>query len=353
MTRPPLLLVALLGCAGAHCVAQTPSRAAPILDPRTSGTAALLQAVSAPSARVVWVSGHVAAVLCSPDGGATWVTLTVPGAAADSLQFRDVFAVDADTAYLLAAGPGARSRIYKTIDGGRTWTRQFTNADSTAFYDCFAFWDGARGIAFSDAVAGHFIVRRTTDGGTHWDPIPDDALPAARQGEGSFAASGTCVLALGDRFAWIGTGAADTARVLRSTDGGRRWSVAATPVPGGPTAGLAALVFSDSLHGVALGGDVADPDRRSANVAVTSDGGVTWRAATAPPFSGAVYGAAAVPGRPGALVAVGPRGMAYSADAGNTWVGLDTLAYWSVGFGSAKTGWAVGPKGRITGIRLP
>jgi photosystem II stability/assembly factor-like uncharacterized protein len=348
-----LLLLGLLTGAGVQRGAETSPSGVPQLVARTSGTIALLQAVSAPSARIVWVSGHSAAVLRSTDGGATWTTLAVPGAEGDSLQFRDVFAVDAETAYVLAAGPGVRSRIYKTTDGGTSWMRQFTNPDSTAFYDCFAFWDGASGIAFSDAVSGHFIVRRTTDGGAHWDRIPDDALPAARKGEGGFAASGACVVTLGDRFAWIGTGAADTARVLRSTDGGGTWRVAATPIRGGSTAGLAALAFSDTLHGVALGGDVADPNARGANVAVTADGGATWRAATPPPFTGAVYGAAAVPGRPGALVAVGPRGMAYSVDAGNSWVGLDTLAYWSVGFGSGKTGWAVGPRGRITEIRLP
>ncbi|HKE91014.1 MAG TPA: hypothetical protein VKB45_11800, partial [Gemmatimonadales bacterium] len=61
--------------------------------------------MSAPNEGVVWVSGHSAAVLRSADGGATWTSIVVPGAAADSLQFRDVYAVDAMTAYLLAAGP--------------------------------------------------------------------------------------------------------------------------------------------------------------------------------------------------------------------------------------------------------
>jgi photosystem II stability/assembly factor-like uncharacterized protein len=347
------LLTVLAACAGTRQTTQAVPPGPPTLVAQTSGTSVLLQAVSAPDPQVVWVSGHAAAVLRSIDGGATWTIRTVPGAAADSLQFRDVKAVDADTAYLLAAGPGARSRIYKTTDGGESWVRQFTNADSTAFYDCFAFWDARRGIAFSDAVAGRFIVRRTEDGGAHWDPLPPEALPPAQPGEGSFAASGTCVAVLGDRHVWIGTGAADTARVLRSGDGGRTWSAAPTPIRGGPTSGLAAVLFRDSLHGVALGGDVADPNSRSDNVAVTTDGGATWVLAGRPPFPGAVYGAAAVPDRPGSLVAVGPRGLAYSADEGATWIGLDTLAYWSVGFGSARSGWAVGPGGRIAQIRLP
>lgn len=325
----------------------------PMLEPLSSGSTALLQAVSAPSDGIVWVSGHAAAVLRSTDGGATWTSITVPGAAADSLQFRDVYAVDATTAYLLAAGPGSRSRIYKTTDGGRNWELQFTNPDSSAFYDCFDFWNARRGVALSDGVGGHLLIRRTTDGGGHWDLPPADSLPLAQKGEGGFAASGTCIVTLAGHFAWIGTGAADTARVLESEDGGRTWRATATPIAAGNFAGIATVAFRDTLHGLVLGGKLGSPAEFSANVAVTDDGGRTWRLAARPGFSGAVYGAAVIPGRAGSVVAVGPRGLAYSGDDGSTWTTLDTLAYWSVGFASRRIGWAVGPAGRITRIRLP
>jgi len=324
----------------------------PALEPQASGIAALLQAVSAPSERVAWVSGHAAAVLRTTNGGETWERLTVPGAAADSLQFRDVHAVDARVAYLLAAGPGARSRIYKTTDGGRSWLRQFTNTDSSAFYDCFAFWDAGRGVAFSDAVAGRFIVRITEDGGAHWAPVPEEALPPAHAGEGGFAASGACVVTLAERFAWIGTGAADTARVLATADGGRSWRSVATPVVAGTFAGIAALAFHDTLHGIALGGKLGNPAEWSDNVAVTADGGRTWQLAGRPKFAGPVFGATVVPNRPGMIVAVGPKGLDYSADGGASWTSVDTLAYWSVGFASSRIGWAVGPGGRIVQLRL-
>ncbi len=325
----------------------------PMLELLSTGSTALLQAVNAPSDGVVWVSGHAAAVLRSTDGGATWTSIVVPGAVADSLQFRDVYAVDATTAYLLAAGPGSRSRIYKTTDGGRNWELQFTNPDSGAFYDCFDFWDARRGVALSDGVGGHLLVRRTTDGGGHWDLPPADSLPPAQKGEGGFAASGTCIVALAGHFAWIGTGGADTARVLETEDGGRTWRAAATPIAAGNFAGITTVAFRDTLHGLVLGGKVGSPAEFSDNVAVTDDGGRTWRLASRPGFSGAVYGAAVIPGRAGSVVAVGPRGLAYSADDGSTWTTLDTLPYWSVGFASQRIGWAVGPAGRVTRIRLP
>src|SRR5258708_22381946 len=124
---------ASLCCMALACAAsQAPRPAAqPILERVSSGSSALLQAVSASSEGIVWVSGHAATVLRSTDGGATWTSIVVPGAAADSLQFRDGSAVDATTAHLVAAGPGSRSRIYKTTDRGPTWELPVTNADSS------------------------------------------------------------------------------------------------------------------------------------------------------------------------------------------------------------------------------
>lgn len=323
----------------------------PTLAPQASGTTVVLQAVSAPSAQVAWVSGHGGVVLRTTDGGAHWTPIPAPGA--DSLQFRDVHAVDSAVAWLLAAGPGARSRIYHTQDGGRSWTAQFVNRDSSAFYDCFAFWDERRAVAFSDAVDGAFQVLVTDDGGARWRPVPAADLPPAQRGEGAFAASGSCVVTAGTGHAWIGTGAADTARVLRTTDGGHTWAAAVTPVPGGPTAGLASLAFIDTLHGVALGGDVADATSRGPNAARTADGGRTWRPVPRTTFAGAAYGGVVVPGTR-VLVAVGPGGMDWVPAGGAEWAPLDTLAYWSVGFApGGGVGWAVGPQGRITRVVLP
>src|SRR5690606_26346845 len=82
------------------------------LTPQESGTTALIQAVSVVSEQVVWASGHEGTYLRTTDGGRTWHAAKVPGA--DTLQFRDIHAVDENTAYLLSAGPGELSRIYKT-----------------------------------------------------------------------------------------------------------------------------------------------------------------------------------------------------------------------------------------------
>lgn len=349
--RVPAFLIGvtsmLLGSAIRSAFGQAPQ---PQLIEQRSGTAVLLQAVSPVSERVAWVSGHGGTFVRTVDGGNSWTGGVV--AHADTLQFRDVHGVDAHTAYLLSAGSGHLSRIYKTENGGRTWRLQFTNPDPDGFFDCLDFWEPSRGIAFSDAVAGRLVIIRTTDGGGRWTAVPVAGIPPALPGEGGFAASGTCLVVVGDGHAWIGTGAGGAARVLRSTDGGAHWSVATTPVVSGtPTSGIMALAFRDSSSGIAAGGELRNPDASSDNVAVTYDGGRTWRLAGRPSFSGAVYGIAYVPtmATP-TVVAVGPKGAAYSTDNGSTWQPLSSQSYWSVGFSQSGVGWAVGPDGRVTRI---
>ena len=73
----------------------------------------------------------------------------------------------------------------------------------------------------ADAVNGRFPVLRTEDG-LHWARIAR-RLPAALPGEAAFAASGTCVATFGQNRAWIATGGAEHARILRTTDGGDTW----------------------------------------------------------------------------------------------------------------------------------
>jgi photosystem II stability/assembly factor-like uncharacterized protein len=348
--RYPFLLL-LLACARGAPPDEPPARAAPSLVAQQSGTTALLQAVSVVSERVAWVSGHRGTYAWTRDGGQTWRAAVVPGA--DTLQFRDVHAVDSTTAYLLSAGNGELSRIYKTGDAGRTWALQFTNRDSAAFFDCMDFWDAEHGVAFSDAVGGRTIVITTADGGAHWTYVDPGALPAALPGEGGFAASGTCVIARGAGHAWIGTGNGPVSRVLRTADRGRTWSVATTPLTSGRSAGITSLAFRDTVRGVALGGRIGADGERTNNVAVTADGGRSWRLAGLPRMAGAIYGGAFVPGAPTpTLVAVGPGGADLSVDGGATWTQLDTLAYWGLGIASERAGWLVGPNGRIVKVAI-
>jgi photosystem II stability/assembly factor-like uncharacterized protein len=337
----------LLGIGVASGVAAVmPLRAQVTTTEQTSGTTALLIAVSPVNDNVVWVSGARGTWLRSTDGGASWQLGQVPGA--DSLQFRDVHAVDANTAFLLSIGNGPQSRIYKTTDAGKTWQLQFTNTDPQGFYDCFDFWDANRGIVIGDAIDGKVAMLTTNDGGATWTRVPPESLPAAPAGEGSFAASGLCLETRPGGNAWIVASNPQQGRVLHTADYGRTWNFVRLPITTREGAGPQSVSFRDDRNGVALGGGNT-AQATDTLAAVTSDGGRTWSARARPPLARGAWGGVFVPGAsPATIVAVGPNGAVYSRDDGVTWTAIDAQNYWSVGFASRAAGWAVGVQGRIT-----
>ena len=317
------------------------------LTPQISGTAALLQAVSPVSEEVVWVSGHEGSYARSLDGGANWSTVVMVGE--ENLQFRDVEAFDANTAYLMSAGSGELSRIYRTDDGGESWQHQFTAQHPDAFLDCVAFWDRDRGLAYGDEVDGIPFILRTLDGGGHWDRVPAAGLPAALDGEGGFAASGSCLITAEGGLAWIATGAGSHPRVLRTEDWGENWTAVDVPVVSGPSSGLTTVQMGPDGRGITLGGTVGGDTLRTENLALTSDGGASWVQGGHPAMLGPIYGSALVQvGGGWRVVAVGPKGMDLSSDLAGDWQTVDTLTYWAVAFATSGVGWAVGPEGRIT-----
>src|SRR5437868_14164866 len=125
------LLIALVTltftCANLSAQGLSPSHQ-PTLTPQNSGTINGLIAVSPVNPQVVWASGRAGTFTVTTDGGQTWRAGVVTGA--EMLQFRDVQAFSASVAYLLSIGTSGDPtdfRIYKTVDGGATWTIQFEN----------------------------------------------------------------------------------------------------------------------------------------------------------------------------------------------------------------------------------
>jgi len=312
--------------------------------PQDSGTDADFRGLCAVSAQVAWASGTHGTVVRTVDGGKHWEKVSVPGA--ETLDFRDIQAFDAQEASVLSIGPGAQSRIYKTQDGGKHWRLLFTNPDTKAFYDGFAFWDRKHGIAMSDSVEGRFPLLITEDGET-WKPLIPATLPPALSDEGGFAASGTCIAVGGKNDVWFVTGG-PAARVFRSADRGLHWGVVTTPILSGkPARGIFSIAFQDAQNGVIVGGDYSTPDATEKTAAYTHDGGKTWTLAEKLPtgFRSAV---AFLPtAAPKLWITVGTTGSDYSEDGGRTWQPLDTGNYNTASFADSHTGWAVGPKGRI------
>ncbi|HEY6118974.1 MAG TPA: hypothetical protein VIV66_03395 [Pyrinomonadaceae bacterium] len=358
-----VFLVAVFGSALLSFGKSNSAAHQPTVTPQNSGTIHGLIAVSAVNSRVVWASGRAGTFVVTVDGGQTWRAGVVPGA--ETLQFRDVEGVSDRIAYLLSIGSGTDSRIYKTLDGGATWTLQFQNQNPDAFYDCFAFWTPNRGLAQSDSVNGRFPDLRTIDG-TSWQDIGNN-LPPALAGESSFASSGTCVAAQGKNKAWIVTGGASPSRVLATEDGGQTWAAYASPLRGSPSAGIFSVAFRDAFHGMIGGGDLDPAAAPFDQTATSNDGGKTWAITGAQPNIGTVFGLSYAgergkgQGHEGedqnqsdanqTVVVTGPGGSSWTPNEGDTWFTLPGVTgFWGVTFGSPKTGWLVGTDGRILRI---
>jgi uncharacterized protein YfaT (DUF1175 family)/photosystem II stability/assembly factor-like uncharacterized protein len=313
--------------------------------PQASQTTASLRGVSAPAPGVAWASGTSGTYLRTTDGGLHWQAAKVPGA--ESLDFRDVEAFDAQSALLLAAGSGQAARIYKTSDAGAHWKLVLQNTDAAGFFDAFAFWDRLHGILLGDPVNGHFTVFTTSDGGETWKRATQ---PAAMDGEGAFAASGTCITVRGKSEAWFGTGGVNLARVFHTTDGGKSWTVTATPLASAAqSAGIFSLLFSDARHGIAVGGDYRKPADSTRSVAITDDGGKKWTAGTIP---GGFRSAVLQISKPQKLlITAGTSGADYSSDQGRTWKTFSTGTFNALATSGIDT-WAVGPKGVIAKLSM-
>ena len=315
---------------------------------QTKGTDTNLRAVTAVYAHdrnglqfpVVWTSGSNGVILKSLDAGKTWLRLHVKDG--DALDFRGIVAFSEKTAYVMSSGEADKSRIYKTTDGGETWNLQYSDNRKEFFLDSIACLSETHCFALSDPIDGKFLLLNTTDGQL-WNPLSSSNMPAALPSEGAFAASNTC-LALSGADIFFGTGG-PAARVFHSSDSGRTWSVAETPIThGNASSGIFSIVRANEKTIAVVGGDYQDPKRTSGVAAYSLDEGKTWQLAAQQPGG---YRSAVAHINDGRWVAVGPTGEDISDDFGVHWKRTDSLNLNAAALLDIWTGWAVGPNGTI------
>ena len=289
---------------------------------------------------VVWASGTGGTVIRTVDAGKSWSVIQVPDA--ERLDFRDIEAFDRDTAYVLSIGNGDSSRIYKTTDGGKTWQLKFRNTNEKAFFDAIACWDKNNCIAMSDPVDGRYLLIETSDGET-WKPLVPKQMPAAKDGEAAFAASGTCLIAQGRSTVYLVSGGTD-ARVFRSTDRGQTWTASQAPlIKGTAGSGIFSIAMLNTKKGVIVGGNYEKPNETASNFAFTNDGGASWisHAGLNGYRSGVTYAGESM------IIAVGTSGTDVSYDGGTTWKNVGSEDLNAVQAKGRSVIWAVGPRGMI------
>jgi hypothetical protein len=338
-----------------------------------SGTTAGLRGIDSVDGAVAWASGTGGTVLRTTDGGRHWLRCATPDADKDgtNLDFRGVQAWDAETAVVMASGPGEKSRLYKTTNGCKTWGLLLKNSDApNGFFDSFWF-NGPRGILLGDPVQGKMAVFLTDNKGKTWKRDQHAGLAIRGDSQSAFAASNSCIpignALFARAFATGGKGGAVffsrpfTAEedqhgiVTRMVRKEPPWKTSRIPIQSGTessgafsvayrypvTTGICANCgFNENSLFIAVGGDYTKPNESSATAAWSSDGGWTWTAATRPPhgYRSAVGWSDSLK----AWITAGTNGSDISRDDGRTWQPLDD-GDWN----ALSLPFVVGPHGRI------
>jgi len=268
----------------------------------------------------VYAGGRFSTFLTA-DGGRTWRPAPTPAAITTFL--------DRDHAVAVDLGPGSRFGI--SDDAGRTWQ---TVPQPVAFGGQArilpsdvagpSFLDPADGWWFGPRPGtGQRTLWRTADGGRTWTDLAPSGVPAAdgRALQPVFLdpLRGALVVAGGGSDVWPA--------LLLTRDGGRTWAPAAPARPAVSVPAGQGLLVSPTLlaHGdrlvLALDTRVdrsSGPSRQSRRLlSASADGGATWGAwAETPPIS------SAAPMRfddAGTLLLADGTRLWSSADAGRTW----------------------------------
>jgi photosystem II stability/assembly factor-like uncharacterized protein len=350
------LLGALVASVSCACVAAQPNGGA--WQMQDSGTTAGLRGIDSVDGTVAWASGTGGTVLRTTDGGAHWARCATPDAEKDgaTLDFRGVQAWDAQTAIVMASGPGDRSRLYKTTDGCKTWRLIFQNPDSpSGFFDSFWMYPQYKeGIVLGDPVQGRIVVLQTHDGGVSWKSDADPGLAVTAMSIGGFAASNGLLAQTrtGYMYGFV-VGGRSGSYYFSRTSSFDWWSKVPLPLTGktdsaGPFAfGMrwTRPACTDCPHPVdyffiAVGGDYTKPNDSTGTAAWSADGGQHWTASAKPPHG---YRSSVQWSEPLKLwITVGTNGSDISRDDGKTWQPLDD-GNWN----ALSLPFVAGPNGRI------
>lgn len=227
---------------------------------------------------VVWVSGSQGWVGRSLNGATTWSFKQVAGF--EKVDFRSLYAFDSKTAVI--ANAGSPANIILTTDGGETWKTVYTNTNKDAFFDGVDFWDIKQGVMYGDPIDGRMLLVKTTDGGKTWQEFPNAQRPLLKEGEASFAASGTGIRCYDKSLLMISTGG-KVSRLYSSINFGKKWNIQSPPViQGESSTGIFSFAFRDKNSGILVGGDYLKDSLKVQHVLLTTNAGKTWTAPSTP-----------------------------------------------------------------------
>ncbi len=245
-----------------------------------------IQGLEVVSDSKVWFSGSRGVWGFTEDGGTSW---HIDSIKVDSVypEFRSMAVLNDSTVLLLSIVSPAY--LFKTTNKGKTWRLVYKNTHKDIFFDCMKFYDDKRGLALGDPINGCPQIIRTEDGGETWTQVDCALLPKTDSGEAFFAASNSNI-ALHKNHIWFASGGFRS-RLFHSVDAGKSYTSYDTPLPQGEKmTGIYSIDFFDDKLGAIAGGNYVKRDSTIINLALTRDGGKTWKIVKhrKPYFSGRV-----------------------------------------------------------------
>ena len=301
-------------------------------------TKASLRGLSPLTEQIVWASGSNGTWMRTLDGGQKWDSGVVTGM--DTVDFRDIEAIDANTAIILSAGQPAV--IYKTKDGGKNWEKKFQGSPDD-FFDGMAFMN-KKGYVVGDVVDGKWALLETKNEGDTWRIL--ELSPNGPKGGGSFAASGSGILVDYDNI-WFASAGNDS-KIYHSSDNGYHWNTYETPImKDSESQGIFSLAKIGGQVMVGVGGDYLEIDGTGKNFVLSVDGGKTWELGQGQPPSGFRSGVQYFQ-RFHWLICVGPNGSDFSKDGGENWIRFSDEGFHAVKMDkTSSTIWASGSDGKV------
>ena len=198
--------------------------------------------------QIGYISGTNCQVLKTTDGGVNWFPVTQPTTGTFDIYNVDFVTPDLGWVFINYT-PITGGNIFKTTNGGTTWTQQGSNI-SNAIYSADMV---DANIGYVTLNSSNKPIYKTTDGGNNWLSITTPLTGITE-----------AVKAIDANTLYIGANFGTT-RMAKSTNGGTNWTPVTLPVP----VDINSIDFMDADTGYVCGNSTTVVCR-------TTNGGTNW-----------------------------------------------------------------------------
>ncbi len=255
---------------------------------------------------VGYASCDAGVIARTTDAGHTW-TYDVPG---PRVAWSAIDFPTETTGYVV----GSTGKIMKTTTRGISWTE--ITSPTTANLQALYFFNATTGFIVGDVAAGSATIYKTTDGGVTWTSMAS-----------GFPIQTKNLRAISFASATIGYISGAAGLVAKTVDGGTTWTnISITGTNPTPVSGTSTTYVSQNYPGLAVvdAQNIVISSQNNSYVIKSSDGGVTWRiklafSGTTPSLGGSFQMLNIASRGSDVAIAMGAAFVSTSHDKGETW----------------------------------